>query len=138
MFHGPDPATPQILNPSRRSKMFRRTLWLALSLVVVLSLMLAACGPQPTEETPAPVPTEEPTPVDTEPPEPEISLVIWADETRAPILQALAEDFLATYGVGLDVQQVTGINDQFPIAAPAGGRAGILIGPHGPPGRWGG
>jgi len=116
--------------------MFRRTLWLALSLVVVLSLMLAACGPQPTEETPAPVPTEEPTPVETEPPEPEISLVIWADETRAPILQALAEDFLATYGVGLDVQQVTGINDQFPIAAPAGEGPDIFIGPHDRLGGW--
>src|SRR3989337_2054223 len=116
--------------------MFRRTLWLALSLVIVLSLRLAACAPQPTEETPAPVPTEEPTPVETEPPEPEISLVIWADETRAPILQALAEDFLATYGVGLDVQQVTGINDQFPIAAPAGEGPDIFIVPHDPHRRW--
>src|SRR3990172_5157134 len=136
MFHGPDPATPQILNPSRRSKMFRRTLWLALSLVVVLSLMLAACGPQPTEETPAPVPTEEPTPVETEPPEPEISLVIWADETRAPILQALAEDFQTSYGVGLDVQQVADINDQLPIAAPAGEGPDIFIGPHDRLGGW--
>ena len=116
--------------------MFRRTLWLALSLVVVLSLVLAACGPQPTEETPAPVPTEEPTPVETEPPEPEISLVIWADETRAPILQALAEDFQASYGVGLDVQQVADINDQLPIAAPAGEGPDIFIGPHDRLGGW--
>ena len=117
--------------------MLRRTLWPALSLLVMLSLVLAACGTQPTEEPttaptspPAEAPTEEPTP------EPEVSLVIWADDTRAPILQALAEDFEAAYGVGLDVQQVTGINDQFPIAAPAGEGPDILIGPHDRAGGW--
>ena len=117
--------------------MFRRTLWLVLSLVVILSLSLAACGGQATE-TPAPEPTAEPTQVPTEapPPEPEVTIVIWADETRAPILQALAEDFQATYGVALDVQQVADINDQLPIAAPAGEGPDIFIGPHDRLGGW--
>jgi maltose-binding protein MalE len=102
-----------------------------------LSLVLAACQPQATAE-PTAVPTEEPTPAPTEPPppEPEISLVIWADETRAPILSALAEDFAAAYGVGLDVQQVADINDQLPIAAPAGEGPDIFIGPHDRLGGW--
>ncbi len=115
--------------------MFRRTLWLSLSLVVLLSLVLAACGgAQPTEvATEAPVATEVPT---EEPAAPETTLVIWADETRAPILQALAEDFQATYGVGLDVQQVADINDQLPIAAPAGEGPDIFIGPHDRLGGW--
>jgi maltose-binding protein MalE len=82
---------------------------------------------------------EEPTEVMEEPTEamePELSLVIWADETRAPILQALAADFEADYGVGLVVEQVTGINDQLPIAAPAGEGPDIFIGPHDRLGGW--
>jgi len=115
--------------------MFRRTLWLSLSLLVLLSLVLAACGgAQPTEVvTEEPVVTEAPT---EEPAAPETTLVIWADETRAPILQALAADFEATYGVGLDVQQVADINDQLPIAAPAGEGPDIFIGPHDRLGGW--
>jgi len=115
--------------------MLRRTLWLSLSLVVLLSLVLTACGAQPTAEpTQAPAPTEVPTeePVAA----PETTLVIWADETRAPILEALAADFQATYGVGLDVQQVADINDQLPIAAPAGEGPDIFIGPHDRLGGW--
>lgn len=110
-------------------------------------MFLAACGtdatPEPTEVPPEP--TEVPKPTDVPPTaepteeeivEPELTLVIWADETRAPILQALAEDFLAAYGVGLEVQQVTDINDQLPIAAPAGEGPDIFIGPHDRLGGW--
>ncbi len=114
-----------------------KKLWMILGILLIGVLALAACSPAATEAPPtdapvveqpttAPEPTEvmeEPTEVMEEPTEamePEVSLVIWADETRAPILQALAADFEATYGVGLVVEQVTGINDQLPIAAPAG------------------
>jgi maltose-binding protein MalE len=96
---------------------------------------------EPVEE-PTEVMTEEPTEVMTEEPtepppvEPETSLVIWADDTRTPILQALAEDFTATYGVGLDVQQVANINDDLPIMAPAGEGPDIFIGPHDRLGGW--
>lgn len=61
---------------------------------------------------------------------PEVFLTVWADDTRAPILLELAEDFEATYGVGLVVEQVADIRDQFVIAAPAGEGPDIIIGAH--------
>jgi maltose/maltodextrin transport system substrate-binding protein/arabinogalactan oligomer/maltooligosaccharide transport system substrate-binding protein len=60
----------------------------------------------------------------------DVSITIWADDTRAPILIDLAESFQAEYGVGLIVEQVADINDQFPIAAPAGEGPDILILAH--------
>jgi len=97
----------------------------------------------PTEEPmeePTEVPTEEPMEEPTEEPEaaaePELSLTVWADDTRAPILSALAEEFEAAYGVGLNVEQVMDINDQLPIAAPAGEGPDIFIGPHDRLGGW--
>lgn len=113
----------------------------------------------PTEapmEEPTEVPTEEPTEVPTEEPmeeptevpmeeptaeseaaaEPELSLTVWADDTRTPILSALADEFEAAYGVGLNVEQVMDINDQLPIAAPAGEGPDIFIGPHDRLGGW--
>jgi maltose-binding protein MalE len=96
---------------------------------------------EPTEE-PMEEPTEEPMEEPTEEPaeepmeEPETFITIWADDTRAPILQALAEDFQATYGVGLIVEQVMDIENQLPIAAPAGEGPDIFIGPHDRLGGW--
>lgn len=84
-------------------------------------------------------PTEEPTP------EPEVEatattetavaedvLVIWADETRSAILQALGEEFEAQYGVGIQVEQKEfgAIRDDFKIAGPAGEGPDIIIGAH--------
>lgn len=104
--------------------------------LILVALALTACGPAATP-TAAPTPPPMTQPTNTAAPaEPEVSLVIWADETRAPILQALAEDFQATYSVGLDVQQVADINDQMPIAAPAGEGPDIFIGPHDRLGGW--
>jgi maltose-binding protein MalE len=64
--------------------------------------------------------------------EPELSLTIWADETQGPILAELAGDFEAEYGVGLVVESFTfgDINDQLPIAAPAGEGPDLFVGPH--------
>jgi len=132
-----------------------------MSLMLVGMLVLAACGgdedptatpvpevveqpteapAEPTEEpTEAPAePTEAPAEEPTEEPmeEPEIFITIWADDTRAPVLQELAEDFQATYGVGLIVEQVMDINDQLPIAAPAGEGPDIFIGPFDRLGGW--
>ena len=96
---------------------------------------------EPTEE-PMEEPTEEPMEEPTEEPveeaaeEPELFLTVWADDTRTPILQALAEDFQETYGVGLVVEQVMDLNDQLPIAAPAGEGPDIFIGPHDRLGGW--
>lgn len=84
-------------------------------------------------EDPTEVPMEEPTEVPAEEPameEPEISITIWADDTRAPILAELAEEFQAAYGVGLVVEQVADIRDQFVIAAPAGEGPDIIVGAH--------
>jgi maltose-binding protein MalE len=141
--------------------MFRK-LAILISLMLIGILALTACGGT-AEPTSAPIPTEEPmveeptaaaveepteepmveeptaAPVEepTEAPaEPEVSLTIWADDTRAPILQAYAAEFEAEYGVGLVVEQVADINDQFPIAAPAGEGPDILIGPHDRAGGW--
>ncbi|MCA9898901.1 MAG: extracellular solute-binding protein [Ardenticatenaceae bacterium] len=90
----------------------------------------------PTEEA-APVeeaaPTEEAAPVEEAAEEastPEISITIWADDTRAPILLELAEAFQAEYGVALVVEQVADIRDQFVIAAPAGEGPDIILGAH--------
>ncbi len=95
-------------------------------------------APEPTDK-PAPEPTEAPAPEPTDEPapeEPEVFITIWADDTRTPILQELATDFEATYGVGLVIEQIADINDQFPIAAPAGEGPDILIGPHDRAGGW--
>ncbi|MCA9923578.1 MAG: extracellular solute-binding protein, partial [Anaerolineales bacterium] len=62
--------------------------------------------------------------------EPEVSITIWADDTRAPILAELAADFQDAYGVGLVVEQVADIRDQFVIAAPAGEGPDIIVGAH--------
>jgi maltose-binding protein MalE len=140
-----------------------KKLFMLLALMLVGALLLVACGGQATEEpteaavveptaapteapteaptmapteepteVPAVVPTEEPTAV----PTPEVSITVWADDTRAPILQALAEDFTAEYGIGLVVEQVADINDQLPIAVPAGEGPDIWIGPHDRLGGW--
>ena len=85
---------------------------------------------EPTEvpvEEPEAEPTEEPV---EEPMTAEIFLTIWVDETRAPVLSQLARDFEAEYGVGLVVEQVADIRDQFRIAAPAGEGPDIIIIPH--------
>jgi maltose/maltodextrin transport system substrate-binding protein/arabinogalactan oligomer/maltooligosaccharide transport system substrate-binding protein len=59
-------------------------------------------------------------------------LVIWADETRAEVLQAVGDDFEAEYGVTVTVQQVGfgDIRDQFTIAGPAGEGPDIIVGAH--------
>lgn len=74
-------------------------------------------------------PAAEPTAEETMP---EVFLTIWADDTRAPILQGLAEEFEATYGVGLVIEQVGfgDIRDQMVIAAPAGEGPDLFIGAH--------
>ncbi len=87
---------------------------------------------EPTEapmEEPTEAPMEEPTEVPMEEPT-EVPITIWADDTRAPILAALGEDFQAAYGVGLNVEQVADIRDQFVIAAPAGEGPDIIVGAH--------
>lgn len=136
----------------------KNKVWILFSLLLIATMVLAACGPaatpEPTEEpvveepveTEAPVPTEEPVvteaPVPTEEPtavpteevvEPVATLKIWADDTRTPILQDLADEFLADYNVALDVQDlgiVQDIRSQVIIAIPAGEGPDIFVGVH--------
>lgn len=84
---------------------------------------------EPTEE-PMEEPTEEVVEEEAAVETPEVFITIWADDTRAPILAALAEEFQAAYGVGLVVEQVADIRDQFVIAAPAGEGPDIIVGAH--------
>ena len=131
--------------------MNKKLLALLVALMLVGALVLSACGGTTTEEptaapaateapveepTEAPVeepteaPVEEPTEAPTEEVVPEVSIRIWADDTRAPILVELGDAFTAEYGVGLIVEQVADIRDQFVIAAPAGEGPDIIIGAH--------
>lgn len=60
-----------------------------------------------------------------------VKLVVWADDTRAPILNELADDVLAA-GIELEVVErpFGEIRDNFKTAAPAGEGADIIIGAH--------
>jgi len=60
------------------------------------------------------------------------TLVIWADENRAQILQGLADQVSADLGITLDIveQPFGGIRDQLTIAGPVGEGPDILLGAH--------
>ena len=59
-------------------------------------------------------------------------LVIWADETRAPVLEDIGAAFTAAYGVPIVVQQLGfgDIRDNAKVAIPAGEGPDILISAH--------
>jgi len=85
-------------------------------------------------EVPTVAPVVEPTAVPTEEVvEPVATLVIWADDTRTPILQDFADEFLAAYNVELVVEDLGRVQDiRAPMitAAPAGEGPDIFIGVH--------
>jgi len=133
----------QIRIPKRRRSAMKK-LVILFSFITVLGLLLSACGgaatevPVATEEpmqepTAAPAPTEAPPPTEEPAAEPVATLRIWADDTRTPILQGLADDFLAEYNVALEVEDlgvVQDIRSQAIIAIPAGEGPDIFIGVH--------
>lgn len=109
---------------------------LLFSLLLIAAVLLSACAPAteaPATEAPA---TEAPATAEpTEPPvvEPAGTLTIWADDTRTPILQELADEFLAEYNVELvveDLGRVQDIRAQVLIAVPAGEGPDIYLGVH--------
>ena len=109
--------------------MKKNALWY-LSLLVVSSLLLAACAaPATAEPTEAPV---EATEAPTEAPAELTELVVWADELRAPIITDLGNQFASEFGVTLTVQEMGfgDIRDQLAVAGPAGEGPDILIGAH--------
>lgn len=62
----------------------------------------------------------------------EFTLLIWADETRAGVINDLSADFSDEFGVAIEVQQIGfgDIRDQFVISGPAGEGPDLLIGAH--------
>lgn len=60
------------------------------------------------------------------------TLVIWADENRAQILQGLADQVSADLGITLEVveQDFGGIRDQLTVAGPVGEGPDVLLGAH--------
>lgn len=112
-----------------------------IALLVIASMVLAACGGTATTAAPtvapataAPKPTEAPTAAPTvAPTQPAVAeLTIWADETRAPIMEEIGKAFTEKYGVKIVVQQMGfgDIRDQLKVAGPAGEGPDILIGAH--------
>jgi maltose-binding protein MalE len=59
-------------------------------------------------------------------------LVIWADDTRAPVILPLAEAFGAENGISVAVQEVNfgDIRDRLQTAGPAGEGPDVIIGAH--------
>jgi maltose-binding protein MalE len=109
-----------------------------LSVIMVLALLLSACGGAAPEVEPTEVVEEEPTAVVEDEPEEEVveptaTIRIWADDTRTPILRGLADAFLAEYNIALEVEDlgvVQDIRSQVLIAIPAGEGPDIFIGVH--------
>ncbi len=111
---------------------------IVISLLLVATFALAACGPAatetqapqataaPTQAAPTEAPTEAPTVA-----APAGTLVVWADDTRAPILQKLAPKVLEAYNLELQVVLKASLRDDFQLAAPVGEGPDILFGvPH--------
>lgn len=167
-------------------------MWVLVTVLMALTLILAACpggteAPTPTPQPPAAEPTSEPVDVEPTPEAEEVteeeatpeateetseeatpeateeaaeegaseeeaaeeeaadegtviaecaadapSLLIWADDTRAPVLAEVGQQFEAEYGVCVAVTEkgFGDIRDDLMIAAPAGEGPDIIIGAH--------
>jgi len=107
---------------------------LLFSLLLITAFVLSACGTPATEApaTQAPATAAPATEAPTEAPvvEPAGTLTIWADDTRAPILQDLADEVLAAYNLELVVELKSAIRDDFQVAAPLGEGPDIIVVPH--------
>ncbi len=118
-------------------------------LLAVIALLAASCGGSGSDEaetgtddttTTAVEETEETTTTvaeETEETEEAVvradaDLVIWADDTRAPVITPFAEAFAADNGITVAVQEVPfdQIRDRLATAGPAGEGPDIIIGAH--------
>jgi arabinogalactan oligomer/maltooligosaccharide transport system substrate-binding protein len=110
----------------------KRSLIVLMSILMVGSMLLTACGGAATEAptaAPTVAPTAAPTVAPTEAPtEAPVQLVIWADDTRAPIIEDLAPAVLSAYNIQLVVELKASLRDDFQIAAPVGEGPDILFG----------
>jgi len=92
----------------------KRNIWKLLAVLASVTLFAAACGDSSstsTENSDAPTTTSAPATTTTaaattttEAPLP--TLLIWADDTRAPVIQEFGDQFGADNGVNVEVQQV--------------------------------
>lgn len=118
-----------------------------LSLLGVLALFIAACGggaePTTTQATTtttaattttaeAPTTTGEETTTTTAAVRADADLVIWADDTRAPVITPFAEQYASENGITVAVQELAfgDIRDRLIVAGPAGEGPDIIIGAH--------
>jgi len=124
----------------------KRNLWKLTAVLLTLTIVAAACGDDSSStqadssnevtETTAAAPTATATPATTAAPtttEAAVpTLLIWADDTRAPVVQEFGDQFGADNGVNVVVQQVDfgSIRDQLGVAGPAGEGPDIIIGAH--------
>jgi arabinogalactan oligomer / maltooligosaccharide transport system substrate-binding protein len=105
----------------------KRALGAAFAAVVFTALAIPATAQEAT--TTVPPTTVPPT---TLPARGDADLVIWADDTRAPILKPLADKFAGAEGIKIVVQELKfdQIRDQLKVAGPAGKGPDIIIGAH--------
>ncbi len=68
----------------------------------------------------------------TAPPRGDADLVIWADDTRTPVVREIAEPFAEENGITVDVQELQfgDIRTQLSLVAPEGDGPDIIIGAH--------
>jgi arabinogalactan oligomer / maltooligosaccharide transport system substrate-binding protein len=129
--------------------------WLAV--VPIAALVLTACGDtddqaaepetetevteepeeaEETEEAEEVEETEEAEETEEEGPAPveraDADLVIWADDTRTPVIQPFADQFAEQEGITVAVQEVPfdDIDDLVNVQGPAGEGPDVFIGPH--------
>jgi maltose-binding protein MalE len=113
----------------------KRVSWPAL--FVALVLLVAACGgEEAAETTEATTTTVAETTTTTEATTttaaPAVELLVWADEKRAPVIEAVAPAFTEETGVEVAVEIVDfgQIKDQVGVAGPAGEGPDIFVGAH--------
>ena len=119
----------------------RYTIWTAV--VIAFALLAAACSSggdstdttvptEPTETTVAPATTTTAAPAETTTTEALPPLVVWADEKRAPVIEAIAPQFTEATGVEVIVTLVDfgDMQAEVETKGPAGEGPDIFIGAH--------
>lgn len=112
----------------------KRSIYWVICMIWIATIALTACGQAatPTATTAPTAPTAAATVTASAPAETVSQLTVWADETRAPIIDEIGKEFTAKYGVTIVVQQMGSgdIRDQLKVAGPAGEGPDIIVGAH--------